>query len=99
MHRRRKWKSQWWNHRLNLKKKSQFPKPIKTKAIIVFDSLVYHLPDMTERGRVSIELRFMNEGEAPLSIKEVDVVCSCTTEVPFLDILPSKEGKIGIQYN
>ncbi|MFT6810994.1 MAG: hypothetical protein ACJA01_004240 [Saprospiraceae bacterium] len=75
------------------------PKPIKKKAIIVFDSLVYHLPDMTERGRVSIELRFMNEGEAPLSIKEVDVVCSCTTEVPFLDILPSKEGKIGIQYN
>jgi len=76
------------------------PKPIKKKAVIVFDSLIYRLPAMYEGDKTSLDLVFTNEGDAPLSIKEVDVACGCTTpEVPFLDILPGDKGKIGIQYN
>ena len=82
------------------KKPVSSTKPIKKKPVIVFDSLIYHLPDMYEGDQASLNLNFTNEGDGPLSIKGVDVVCGCTTpEVPFLDIPPGKEGKIGIQYN
>lgn len=82
---------------VNVKRKEKSDRRL---AKIVFDSLVYRLPPMVEGEKTSLQLRFVNEGKAPLEIREVNVACGCTTpEVPFLDTAPGEEGYIGVHYN
>jgi len=87
-------------------KKTDQPKKVgpKKKAkkkypIISFDSTSIHIPDMIEGDVVDLKFKFWNDGNAPLSIKEVDVTCGCTTpSIPFLDINPGDTSSIDIQY-
>jgi len=68
-------------------------------AEMTFDSLIHHLPPITEGDRFTEQFKFVNEGEVPLSIKSADVTCGCTTpEFPFLDIAPGDSGVISVQY-
>ena len=79
------------------------PKKKKAKkkyGRIKFDSLIHHLPDMMEGEEVSQSFRFVNEGKGPIQILTAEASCGCTTpSIPFLNIPPGGEGRIGVEYN
>lgn len=84
-------------------------RPSRSPAKITFIE-TSHVYDTIQQGEViEYEFKFKNEGERPLSIKDVKGSCGCTIgSYPFLDIAPNEvssikarfdsKGKVGPQF-
>ena len=74
-------------------RKPTFPK-------IAFENTTYDFEELTSGDKTDHKFTFVNEGKAPLEIKNVHVSCGCTIpSYPFIPIDPGEEGYIGIAYN
>ncbi len=77
------------------------PKPKKiAHSQIVFEETTYDFEELTSGEKTDHKFTFVNEGKAPLEIKNVHVSCGCTVpSYPFIAIEPGEEGYIGVSYN
>jgi hypothetical protein len=73
----------------------------KGKAIITFSEKSYDFGTVKEEvGKVTHEFEFVNSGDAPLVIQNVQASCGCTTPVWTKEpIAPGAKGKIVVTYS
>lgn len=76
------------------------PTPV-TGAAIKWDNSSYDFGDMKQGERVETTFKFVNSGNAPLIITNVEVTCGCTTPKgwPRDPILPGSRGEITVAFN
>ena len=61
---------------------------------------MHEFGEIKQKSPVSYEFEFMNSGQAPLVISDVEGSCGCTvTEYSKDPILPGKQGKIKATYD
>lgn len=70
-------------------------------AAIAWDNPSYDFGDITQGERVETTFKFVNSGNAPLVITNVEVTCGCTTPKgwPRDPILPGSKGEITVAFN
>ena len=73
----------------------------KKEAKIKFEETTHDFGNIKEDGGpVKCEFEFVNEGKAPLIIKDARAECGCTRpEYPREEIAPGATGKIKVTYN
>ena len=83
--------------------KKETPKPKKKqrkRAKISFDETVHKFGTIKSGDKIKHTFQFKNTGNAPLTIKNVDVSCGCTfPSYPFIPIEPGENGEIEVTFN
>lgn len=79
---------------------SRAERPTREPARIVFETTSFEYDTIQQGDVVEHEFKFKNEGERPLTIKDVKGSCGCTIgSYPFLDIAPNEESSIKARFD
>ncbi len=75
-------------------------RPSRLPAQLTFDTLYYNYDTITMGDVIKHDFNFVNTGERPLSISNVQGSCGCTiASYPFVDIAPQEQGKIQSKFD
>ena len=76
------------------------PKKKKKRSKIKFAGTTHEFGTIKTGDKVNHKFKFKNTGNAPLTIKNVDVSCGCTfPSYPFIPIEPGEEGEIDVTFD
>lgn len=79
---------------------SRAERPTREPARIVFEETSFDYDTIQQGDVVEYEFKFKNEGQRPLTIKDVKGSCGCTIgSYPFLDIAPNEESSIKARFD
>ncbi|BDS13743.1 DUF1573 domain-containing protein [Aureispira anguillae] len=83
-----------------IKKVQKIERPTRKPPKIKFETISYTYDTIQQGAIVEYSFKFKNEGERPLSIKDVKGSCGCTIgSYPFLDIAPNEESVIKARFD